>query len=498
MALAGTVEIRSPARPRRPWRTEDVLVLLSPCLALLLAAGPALQYVPLSHALFGAFSVALDAIFVLHLSAALTVIQRRRALGALLALVIVNSVLAASCLKLLILGETGLLADLLLVPDLLRVLDPLPATAAAVVGAAVAGAWLANCGRPRNLAEAVLAAPLAAALLYLTLLASVPALAQSATNGLPLPARGFPATGHFYTAYGTFARNADWTHTLARLQAASDAALRHRPLRRAILPPFASRNVHIVVAESFTDPAWYPRYGLSEAPMPPLFERWRAGPASTALSPVFGGRSSNAEFEVLCGVPAAVGSSEVVFWRVGAHPLPCLPRLLAGRGYQSLSLVPNSPVVFNASVAYRSFGFTRSIFGPELDMSDLDGTFLSAEATLAQHLEQIEPRLRTDVPLFSYVFVNANHYPYERDAARRPTVLLTTPADPSIEAYVNGAYYAALAIDRFVEHLRARDPQSLIVILGDHAPPLGPNFAGYRRGGRIPPDSAEPFQEAAI
>jgi Sulfatase len=478
----------------RARRADDRLILLSACVAVLITLVTAYRQVPLSVSPLQALLIGLDAILAFYLTATLTVLQRRRALGAFLALLIANGLLAASALKMAVLGQPGFFGDVLLLPDLLRVLEPGQALTAVVVCLALLGLYLANLAAPRTASEAALLAPLALAALSMASLTVSPWLASSAAQGIPVP--GF--YGHFYTAYSTFVRNADWTHTVRRLQATAGATLPHPPLAEAVLPPWAPRNVHIVVAESFTDPAWYPGYGLADAPVPPLFARWRQGPSSTALSPVFGGRSSNAEFEVLCGVPAAAGPSEIVFWRLGSRALPCLPRLLGERGYDSLSLVPSSPAIFNAGVAYRSVGFARTVFADQLDTSDRDGRFLSAEATLRQHFDRIEPLLRTGRPVLSYAFVNAGHYPYERNEARRPTALRTTPSDALVEAYVNGTYYSALAIDRFVERLQVRDPQSLIVVLGDHAPPLGPDFEGYRRGGRIAPDDPEPLKQAAV
>ena len=249
------------------------------------------------------------------------------------------------------------------------------------------------------------------------------------------------------------------------------------------------------MVESLTDPAWYPGFDL-EVPLPPLLERWRQA-GSRALSPVFGNRSSNAEFELLCGVPSLVGPSEVVFWRLSPRPLPCLPRRLAAFGYQSLSLVPSAPEIFNAGQAYAAIGFDRARFGRDLDMSDLDGQFLSADATLAQHWDELAQRLGAG-PLLSYVFINASHYPYARNERRRPARLRNDHVPAIFVDYANAIDHVSVAIDRFVRRLVAADPEALIVILGDHAPPLGANLLGYREGGRIDRDEPLPLRRAAL
>jgi hypothetical protein len=308
-------------------------------------------------------------------------------------------------------------------------------------------------------------------------------------------ARGFPTFGHFYTAYGGFLRDADWAHQMRAAATEQGVPAGQLPLGRAVIPALAPRNIHLVVVESLTDPAWYPGFDL-DVPLPPLFERWR-GVDTRALSPVFGNRSSNAEFELLCGVPSMVGPSEIVFWRLPARPLPCLTRRLTGLGYRSVSLVPSAAEIFNAGLAYDAIGFERSLFDRDLDMSDLDGQFLSAESTLAPHWQARAPLIGTG-PLLSYVFVTASHYPYALDQRRRPAAVQAQHAPAIMVDYANVISYAARAIDRFVARLQAGDPNGLIVILGDHAPPLGSNFLGYRKGGRIAAGERAPLRQAAL
>jgi hypothetical protein len=55
-----------------------------------------------------------------------------------------------------------------------------------------------------------------------------------------------------------------------------------------------------------------------------------------------------------------------------------------------------------------------------------------------------------------------------------------------------------VAIDRFVRRVQQADPKSLIVVLGDHAPALGPNFEGQRHGGRIARDETDPLGRAEM
>ena len=212
---------------------------------------------------------------------------------------------------------------------------------------------------------------------------------------------------------------------------------------------------------------------------------------------MFGNRSSNAEFEVLCGVPAAVGPADVVFWRVD-RDLPCLPRLLASHGYRSLALHPSPRRIFNLSEAYPALGFERFAFAEDLDFADRDGQFLSAKATLDQHWERIRPLLDGERPVLSYAFVNASHFPYERNTRRRPDRWRQLGASAMVARYLNAMHYMTLAVDRFVARVLAKDADSLILIVGDHQPALGPNLAGQREGGLVSTDDDDPFAHKKI
>lgn len=497
-AAASAVRDASPPGRRATVGIEDLLILGAGALAFAIALLTAAAHVSLRLNPRIVLFVAFDALLVVYLSVALTVLQRHRRAGALLALLLGNGLLAASCIKTAVLGEAGQFADLLLLPDLLRISDPLLA-AVGIGGAAlpVLG-WLVNFGLPRSAREVALLLPLAGVALVCVGVLLSPAIAHAAAGTVPVKGRGFPVFGHFYTAYSSFIRDADWAHTVRRLRAEARLSPGFATLRRADLRAVAPRNLHILMIESLSDPAWYPNFGLEGLRLPGLFERWREGPRSTAFSPVFGNRSSNAEFEILCGVPAAVGPSDVIFWRLPEGPLPCLPERLAGLGYRSTALHPSPPRTFNLGAAYPALGFESAAFASDLDMSDRDGQFLSAASTLEQHWQRVRPLLDGDAPVLSYAFLNATHFPYQRDLRRRPNRLRPDGASPLVTGYLNAIYDATEAIDRFVERLLAADPDSLIVVVGDHAPALGANFAGHRAGGRIAPDEPDPLARATM
>jgi hypothetical protein len=73
------------------------------------------------------------------------------------------------------------------------------------------------------------------------------------------------------------------------------------------------RNIHLIVLESFLDPRLFRDLRFSSPPAHPAFDKLFGNKLGLSRSPVFGGSTAQAEFEVLCGVPAFERFSSVEF-----------------------------------------------------------------------------------------------------------------------------------------------------------------------------------------
>jgi len=246
------------------------------------------------------------------------------------------------------------------------------------------------------------------------------------------------------------------------------------------------RSVHLILVESLIDPTRNKESKFSRDPFSPQFRTWVDGQGGFALSPVFGARSPDTEFEILCGIPATLDGSQVVMAELKVASLDCLPRKLARLGWKTLATQPIAPQIFKTAKAYDILGFAESRFSPDLDMSDTDiGQFtsnmgavtaletLSSDSLLRQNMEALGPDLKSGKRVFNYVFMTGGHYPFGLDETKRPQVVSATPASDIYTRYVNAVYYNTLALERYVQDVFDLDPTALIVILGDHGPPLG-------------------------
>lgn len=248
----------------------------------------------------------------------------------------------------------------------------------------------------------------------------------------------------------------------------------------------AYRSVHLILIESLIDPTRNKESKFSRDPFSESFREWVDGQGAFALSPAFGARSPDTEFEILCGIPATLDGSQVVMAELKVKSLDCLPRKLGQLGWRTLAMQPVEPQIFKTAKAYDILGFSESRFSPDLDMSDTDsGQFtsnmgaittletLSSDSLLRQNMNTLIPHLKSAGPVFNYVFLTGGHYPFGLDETNRPNVISADSASEIYTRYVNAVYYNTLAVETYVKKVFELDPTALVVVLGDHGPPLG-------------------------
>lgn len=266
--------------------------------------------------------------------------------------------------------------------------------------------------------------------------------------------------------------------TVSRLLAVRPkaAATTTSPARQASM-----RNLYIVLMESLWDPLKLGAYHFDQDPWDPrLRSLWQAGGSSTVLSPVFGGATANAEFEVLCGLPATAG--RVVFESEMDSPIPCLPAILRREGYFTTANHPYKAAFWSRDKAYAKLGFEQYNPLSAYRIDDVDGMFLNDRSAFFQMIERLG-QMPVDQPHLAYVVSLSSHYPYDRDRAKRPDRIQVQPENRLLQNYANAIAYSTSALMDYVASVRDLDPDALIVVFGDHAPMLGNDPDPYVQSG---------------
>ena len=238
-------------------------------------------------------------------------------------------------------------------------------------------------------------------------------------------------------------------------------------------------NIYFIVVESLWQPD-LPDLKFSRSPWADNWQALAEQGLGQGLSPTFGGKTANAEFELLCGWPDV--QPGIIFNGGITNQAPCLPQKLRESGYQTAAYHANVPAFWNRQQVYPLLGFDSFESLANYQQDDMNGEFMADSSFFAQTLKKIKAQDQTK-PSFNYLLTYSSHLGYPLNASR-PTVVTTTPAITDVATrYLNSLYYTTKELADFIKELQAFDPRAMIVVIGDHWPFLGDSDAGYREGG---------------
>ncbi len=254
-------------------------------------------------------------------------------------------------------------------------------------------------------------------------------------------------------------------------------------------PPHApARPINLIVyfVEALTDPR---ALGFDCAPDPiPTFRALReAHGESWIVSPVFGGLSANAEFELISGMSMAfLPRDSCPFKEYVGRDLPALPRALAARGYRTVAIHAEPLAFYGRETIYPLLGYEQAISVADDPAAERDvaGRRPSDEAVVGRVIR--EAAASDDRPFFFFVGPNSTHWPWHpANRAERITVRTSLPADDraELEAYLGAVRIADRALARLIEHFSRSSEPTAILVLGDHLPAL--SSAAYAAGGEV-------------
>jgi phosphoglycerol transferase MdoB-like AlkP superfamily enzyme len=241
-------------------------------------------------------------------------------------------------------------------------------------------------------------------------------------------------------------------------------------------------NIYFIVVESL----WQPDLPLLQFNRLPWADNWQIKASSglgQGLSPTFGGKTANAEFELLCGWPDV--QAGVIFNGGIKNSVPCLPNQLKQIGYQTAAFHPNVPAFWNRQQVYPLLGFDCFYSLADYQQVDMNGEFMADSSFYQQTLAKIKAQEQTK-PSFNFLLTYSSHLGYPLNASR-PSFITTTPAITAVAGrYFNSIYYTTKELADFLDQLQEFDPQAVVLVIGDHWPFLGDDNLGYRQGGWWP------------
>ena len=235
--------------------------------------------------------------------------------------------------------------------------------------------------------------------------------------------------------------------------------------------PRQKPDVIMLMSESFWDPTRLSNVTFTPDPMPNI----RAAQSGYVFSPEFGGMTANVEFEALTGFSNAfLPYGSIPYQQYVRKPMPSLATFFRGEGYAARSLHPFSGWFWNRNEVYKAFGFEE--FRTEDTMAPMEkrGLFASDDSLMKEIMREGDAM---DRPFFFFAVTLQGHGPYEANRYVENTIDIKgnlSDADrDTLATYAQGVREADQSLKMLMDWASNRDRETIIVLWGDHLPPLG-------------------------
>ena len=240
------------------------------------------------------------------------------------------------------------------------------------------------------------------------------------------------------------------------------------------------KNIYYIVMESFVYPNYFTGIKYNKNPLHnDLKELLFNGDFSKVRSPVYGGGTAQAEFELLTGIRALSKVNSIEFNVMQGGKINAFLNALKNNGYKNIATIASDSKYFNSTLAYKSLGFEKVTFLEKSDFikNNNDSRIFDGDA-FDYNLKKIKNHLKTsDKPIFSYILGLYGHLAYKRNKIDRPDKIKSNDIkNENIFNIVNQFYYRTQALAKYIKNILAIDKNSLIVVSSDHLPPIYQNI----------------------
>ncbi len=194
------------------------------------------------------------------------------------------------------------------------------------------------------------------------------------------------------------------------------------------------------------------------------------------------GGTSDAEFCVLTSQYPL--GHKGTFFAIGLERLPAIPVIMNNNKYTTLAFHGNSGSFFNRKQGLLNLGFQQTYFKKDFTINDPDKWHALKDMGF---LLQVQQNLADiDTPYFAYILTLTSHTPF--DLIDEKDYVSEYPAeDPVVKNYLNSMAYVDSALEKFITTIHQIDPNSLIILFGDHCANINePEYASYSIKGLEP------------
>lgn len=186
-----------------------------------------------------------------------------------------------------------------------------------------------------------------------------------------------------------------------------------------------------------------------------------------AISPVYGGFTANAAFEMMTGLPSRTSSLSGVIYQEYAFKMGkrahALPRYMAKLGYSTIAVHNHDRNFWHRNIINPKFGFESFIGLQDMKLKKPANGWTDDSLLYESALQVLKEK--KDDALFLYLTTVYSHGPYEeRD-------------DLGVSDFKRRMTKAIQELTKFVDQVSKSHPDALILVFGDHKPSLNQFFS---------------------
>lgn len=232
-------------------------------------------------------------------------------------------------------------------------------------------------------------------------------------------------------------------------------------------------NLIVVLNESFIDPEilgeLYEHDGGDIVPeLHKIFEKY---PSGYMYSPLYGGGTANAEFEVLTGLTN--------YWAQTTPYVTSLPKLgsipglignTKGEGFESTAIHPFEGSMYKRDIVYRQMGVETFLDINSMRHTELENGmgYVSDSSAYNEALDVLNDGESSHMIMIATM---QNHMPYgAAEYGLTHYALRGGATDPGFEAYAESVHHADAYLGDFVTELDKLKEHTVMLWFGDHAP----------------------------
>lgn len=254
------------------------------------------------------------------------------------------------------------------------------------------------------------------------------------------------------------------------------------------------KHPHIVVVmnESFADLQKIGNMGLSTEIMPFIDSLNENTIHGYALASVFGGGTSNSEYELLTGNSMGFfKQNPIVYQEYLKNRSYSMATFLHDLGYYCVATHPYYGSGWARTAAWPFLGFDEISFLDDYPQQDLIRNYVSDSEMYGQIINTFKSKTGDD-PLFVFGVTMQNHGGYDVSEDAFPSEDFVGSAYPDVNQYLQLIRISDASLEKMISFFQKYEEDVVLLFFGDHFPKLSSSF--YESLNHGPIDTLEEIQ----